>query len=1220
MPTVNIGGFDPRNISGCKAWLRSDLGITLNGSNVSAWANQVPSVSANMTQATPANQPAYNSGGLGGNPKITFNGSSHVLNWALTLGGAKTVIVVLQSASDPGAGLFRVLYSIGNGSGAIAIRFQGNSASYPLDFWVDDGAGGGATGTVGYNVAWGTNPLILCNTYNAGTNTATTSYTASRNGLSVTNSLSTGSTLAGQPAGVFGADVTNSRYFAGDVYEVLVYNRALSPDEQTAIFGYMRQRYGIFDPRSISGCRCWLRSDLGVTLNGSTVSNWANQVSGVSGDASQATGAKQPTYNLLGGQNGLPRITFGGTHALEWALDLQGAMTVALVYKLSALPVANSTEFGMMALKGSTGPVWSVIDRLNAFTGYKDRNWLFNFTGGVSTGSTVGNATAVSTNFEIDIIGFDGAGFTTANYTEKLNNIDQTLASSGAFNLPAANLGSLGGYVDSGHTITGGMQGDLYEVIVYNRNLTATERAQLSEYLRYRYNFERPTDIWGCKAWLRSDMGITLNGSTVSAWADQSGNGNGATQASAGLQPTYVTANGANGRPLLRFGGAHPMQWPLNLQGAKTVFGVYKVNTPLSNTFYGIYNIKGSTGPVFSEGLLANSGGYLAQSIEHDVGNAATASVGSSDVNDLGEVTVFVHTYNGGAISSTTSYTSTTNGALRALAASGNFSRTLTDLGSLGGRLDSVNTPNVSIHTGLFGDIYELAAWNRVLTTDEINSLWTYAQRRYGVGKADLYKQEVRRGIPVGYWRLNETTGTTALDNSGAGNAPGTYTNAWTLQQTPIRGDINNMAAAAAAANSEISVGNVAALSFEYTSPFSLEAWVKTTDVTTTPIILSKNGYNGGAFSGYWLQLYTSTSVRFLLSNNFAVANYGDWTGATGTVLNDGNWHHVVMSWSGGTPNLYIDGVACTITTLHSGPSATVLVSNPFLIGNYDFTGLGSGANITSGTVLDELAVYDYALTPAEVAAHYKATPFDPRNISGCVSWLKSDSGVVLSGGTAVTNWVDIVSPGTNDASQSSAGLQPVYTSSGGLNNKPYLTFDGTKGMQWSVTTPSSGRTVIVVAKPSVAVPTNDGWRIVVLKHGTLADILTMINAAGWDHINVSSDITIGGANQTFFGSNTPAFDTLPHVWVYTYNGGGNLVGNYAIDYDNSVLTLGAASPYNAATVGFGSIGAEITGANAVVATTGFKGDYYEIIVYNRVLTTNELTSLYRYLKHRYAL
>lgn len=48
--------------------------------------------------------------------------------------------------------------------------------------------------------------------------------------------------------------------------------------------------------------------------------------------------------------------------------------------------------------------------------------------------------------------------------------------------------------------------------------------------------------------WLRADLGITLNATTVSAWADQSSAGNNATQATAGFQPLFV-ASGQGGVP-----------------------------------------------------------------------------------------------------------------------------------------------------------------------------------------------------------------------------------------------------------------------------------------------------------------------------------------------------------------------------------------------------------------------------------------------------------------------------------------------------------------------------------------------------------------------------------------------------------------------------------------------------------------------------------------------
>jgi len=50
-----------------------------------------------------------------------------------------------------------------------------------------------------------------------------------------------------------------------------------------------------------------------------------------------------------------------------------------------------------------------------------------------------------------------------------------------------------------------------------------------------------PTDISGLSLWLKGDAGITLSGSNVTAWADQSGNGNNATATDT---PTLSTVSG----------------------------------------------------------------------------------------------------------------------------------------------------------------------------------------------------------------------------------------------------------------------------------------------------------------------------------------------------------------------------------------------------------------------------------------------------------------------------------------------------------------------------------------------------------------------------------------------------------------------------------------------------------------------------------------------------
>lgn len=60
-------------------------------------------------------------------------------------------------------------------------------------------------------------------------------------------------------------------------------------------------------------------------------------------------------------------------------------------------------------------------------------------------------------------------------------------------------------------------------------------------------------------AWYRADLGITLVGSKVSAWADQSGNGNHLSQSTDALRPAYVASVATRGNcPAVHtIGGTH---------------------------------------------------------------------------------------------------------------------------------------------------------------------------------------------------------------------------------------------------------------------------------------------------------------------------------------------------------------------------------------------------------------------------------------------------------------------------------------------------------------------------------------------------------------------------------------------------------------------------------------------------------------------------------------
>src|SRR6185369_7700007 len=86
----------------------------------------------------------------------------------------------------------------------------------------------------------------------------------------------------------------------------------------------------------------------------------------------------------------------------------------------------------------------------------------------------------------------------------------------------------------------------------------------------------------GLQLWLKADAGVTATAGKVTAWQDQSGKGNNATQATADLSPLLVP-NAINGKPVLRFDGVDdflevPDSDSLSIAGDITTFFVIKID------------------------------------------------------------------------------------------------------------------------------------------------------------------------------------------------------------------------------------------------------------------------------------------------------------------------------------------------------------------------------------------------------------------------------------------------------------------------------------------------------------------------------------------------------------------------------------------------------------------------------------------------------------------
>jgi hypothetical protein len=200
----------------------------------------------------------------------------------------------------------------------------------------------------------------------------------------------------------------------------------------------------------------------------------------------------------------------------------------------------------------------------------------------------------------------------------------------------------------------------------------------------------------------------------------------------------------------------------------------------------------------------------------------------------------------------------------------------------------------------------------------------------------------------IGYWRLGESSGTTAADSKGTHT--GTYVNGVTLGATGALNE-SNTAASFDGADDHVSIPNANALR---PNRLSVEAWVKGGGgLADWDTVLMKTG-NSSWPNGYGL--YWNGGNIYFFVNNFSTA-------AVSTSLTADEWTHIVGTYDRTTIRLYKDGVQVA-----SLPYTTAIThsTTPLTIG------AGGGCCMWSGEI-DEVAFYNVALTAAQVSNHYNA-------------------------------------------------------------------------------------------------------------------------------------------------------------------------------------------------------------------------------------------------------
>jgi hypothetical protein len=206
----------------------------------------------------------------------------------------------------------------------------------------------------------------------------------------------------------------------------------------------------------------------------------------------------------------------------------------------------------------------------------------------------------------------------------------------------------------------------------------------------------------------------------------------------------------------------------------------------------------------------------------------------------------------------------------------------------------------------------------------------------------------------ISYWKFDEIGGIEIFLDSFGGNNASCVGVECPSEDIGILNKARNFIG-----TNEINVPDDSVFDWGTNTSFTIEVWIKTTQPGMgNKVFLGK--YQGGSNMAWWLGYG---------NNNKAIFNVRDSAGTSAqlegnTVLNDGDWHHIVGVRNNNMSvlQIFVDGEKENeISTFFTGDFSG---SDPVYIGyylsGYHYTGL-----------LDEVAIYDTALIENQIANHY---------------------------------------------------------------------------------------------------------------------------------------------------------------------------------------------------------------------------------------------------------
>ncbi len=483
-------GWKPTLLSGAVLWLHGDAVSGNDGDAIATWPNSAPTGSANdAVQATAANKPLLKktSNGLNGHNVLRFDGSNDFMRTVVDLGST-------------GATFFFVARTGGTLTSYGTICGSGGTVGIGADNPTTSIRWGQCLGNAGdgFGSGWGgpASDVLLGNPGGITTNQA---YAAAYRYDKVNW------TLTGPNAGVYadttfpsatyklhiGCEYTTASLavvnlpFNGDIAEIIIYNRALTDAEVFAVQWYLEAKY--FNSTNLTyGPKLWLDADTVSGADGDSVSAWADQ-SGFSHDYAQATSARQPIVKT-GQLNSHRCVRFGDNTkwmTSAWTPTIATGKTIALVAKQgSAISTGYSYPYSFI-----NGTSHDCLIFFNSRSSWYP--WSFRFKANAA-GNSIGlgsSAGANTTAAQRVLISYDGGTSTiTASYNTMKDGSFPAMTSFGSS--LAAGIGETLSIIGGDQTASVDSlvpQLDIFELIVWERQLSSRELTLVDNYLKVKY-------------------------------------------------------------------------------------------------------------------------------------------------------------------------------------------------------------------------------------------------------------------------------------------------------------------------------------------------------------------------------------------------------------------------------------------------------------------------------------------------------------------------------------------------------------------------------------------------------------------------------------------------------------------------------------------------------------------------------------------------------------